>query len=83
MIDPKELDAIAEAVADNVVEIIEAMGLKPTKKAEEAAGERLPDETLLQIYDTMPQEIKDYLRGHHGDEVWAQYEAGIERIRGG
>jgi len=82
LIDAKDLQAIAETVADNIVEIVEAMGLKPSKKAEGAAEARLPDETILQIYDTMPQEVKDFMRGHYGDEVWAEYEADIERIRG-
>lgn len=82
MIDAERLDAIAETVADEVVEIVEAMGLKP-KKGKEVAEGKLSDETILEIYDRMPQEIRDFLRGHWGDEVWTQYETYIDRIRGG
>jgi len=87
VIDAKDLDAIAEAAADNIVEIIKAMGLKPSKKAEGEAEEgvagKFSDEQVLQLNQEMSQEIKDFLRARHGEETWAAYEADIERMRGG
>jgi len=79
MIDPKDLDAIAEAVADQIVDTAKNLGFKPKKKQEQ---ESIPDDVLVEIYDTMPQEIKDYMRGHYGDELWAEYEAAVEEARG-
>lgn len=81
MIDAKQIETMAENVANHIVKVIKSMGLEPSEKAVEEG--RLPDEDILQIYDTMPQEIKDFLRGHWGDEVWAEYEAAIEEMRGG
>lgn len=81
MIDPKELDEIAEAVADEIVETVKALGFKPTKK--EGGEGALSEEQQLDFYNRMPQEVKDFLRGYWGDEVWAEYEAAMEEMRGG
>ena len=80
MIDPKDLDEIAEAVADQIVDTAKRLGFKPKKKQEEG---RLPDDVMLKIYDTMPQNVKDFLRRVWGEEVWAEYEAAMEKLRGG
>ena len=50
------------------------------KKKQEGEGS-IPKEVLVEIYDTMPQEARDFLRGHWGDEVWARYEAAVEEAR--
>ena len=78
MIDAKDLDDIAQGVADHLVDTAKKLGFKPKKKQEEGT---IPNEVLVQIYDDMPQEARDFLRGHWGDEVWARYEAAVEEAR--
>jgi len=79
VIDPKDLDAIAQSVADQIVETAKNLGFQPKKKQEQ---EGIADDVLVEIYDKMSQEVKDYMRGHYGDELWADYEAAVKEARG-
>jgi len=80
VIDPKDLDSIAEAVADQIVETAKNLGFKPKKKQEQEG--QLTDEQLVELHDRMTDEIEDVLRAHWGEEVWAEYEAAVEEARG-
>ena len=80
MIDPKGLDDIAKGVADQIVDTAKKLGLKPKKKAQQEG--RLPDDVQLKMYEDMTQEVKDFLRGYWGEELWAEYEAAMEKLRG-
>lgn len=75
------LNSIAETVAKEIIAAVDALGLRP--QPTEGGGAGFSEETLLNIYDRMPQEVKDFLRAHWGERTWREYEADMERIRGG